>query len=161
MSEPPLSPLAEDEQAFVRLSLRLLTAARLIERRIDQLMRSRFGSTISRFDFMAALDRHGPLTLGEISEKLLVSNGNVTGLTARLRADELIETFQSVDDRRAQEVRLSAKGRAAFRKMAKAHAACVGGLLAGLSETDRAQLGRLLDRTRASVRQSLSEEDAA
>jgi DNA-binding MarR family transcriptional regulator len=161
MSDKPSHLLGREEQDFVRLSLRLLTAARLIERRVDQLMRARFASTISRFDFMSALDRHGPLTLGAISEHLLVSNGNVTGLSARLRADELIETYQNRDDARVQEVRLTAKGRAAFRKMANAHAACVASLLGAVPADERHALSQILDRTRHSIRQSLSEEDAA
>jgi DNA-binding MarR family transcriptional regulator len=101
------------------------------------------------------------LTLGAISEHLLVSNGNVTGLSARLRADELIETYQNRDDARVQEVRLTAKGRAAFRKMANAHAACVASLLGAVPADERHALSQILDRTRHSIRQSLSEEDAA
>lgn len=50
----------------VRLSLRLLTTGRFIEREVDALMRARFDSTIARFDFLSALDRHGALTLGEV-----------------------------------------------------------------------------------------------
>lgn len=161
MPRAPTHLLAREDQDFVRLSLRLLSAARLIERRIDQLMRAQFASSISRFDFMSALDRHGPLTLGAISEHLLVSNGNVTGLSARLRADELIEASQGRDDARVQEVRLTAKGRAVFRKMAKAHAACVTGLLGSVPADERHVLSHILDRARHSIRQSLSEEDAA
>ncbi|MGE0740268.1 MAG: MarR family winged helix-turn-helix transcriptional regulator [Hyphomonadaceae bacterium] len=155
------SPLARDERTFVRLSLRLLTTARLIERRVDQLMRARFGASLSRFDFMAALDRHGALTLSAISENLLVSNGNVTALTARLRADGLIETVQCADDRRTQTVRLTAKGRTLFRKMAKAHASTVAAMLSTVPANARMELGQLLDDVRTSVRRSLSEEDAA
>jgi DNA-binding MarR family transcriptional regulator len=153
--------LGDEEREFVRLSLRLLTTARLIERQVDRVMRTRFGSTISRFDLLSALDRHGPLTLGAISEHLLVSNGNVTGLTARLREDELIESCQNADDRRAQEVRLTSKGKSVFRKMAKAHANCVVGLLRSVPEAECAKLSQTLDRARSSIRQSLSEQDAA
>lgn len=144
-----------DARDSVRLSLRLLTTSRLIEREVDALMRARFGSTIARFDFMAALERHGPLTLGEVSRRLLVSNGNVTQLTARLKADGLIEAAPNEADRRVQRVRLTKAGESVFKQMAKAHAACVDRLLDGLARNDRQALMRLLDAARASVRRKL------
>jgi DNA-binding MarR family transcriptional regulator len=140
----------------VRLSLRLLTAGRLIEREVDALMRARFGSTIARFDFLAALDRHGPLTLGEVSRHLLVSNGNVTQLRTRLSADGLIETETDANDRRIQRVRLTKKGESVFRRMADEHAACVETLLSDLSRADKHDLSRLLDAAKASLRRGLS-----
>ncbi|MGE0596281.1 MAG: MarR family winged helix-turn-helix transcriptional regulator [Hyphomonadaceae bacterium] len=136
----------------VRLSLRLLSTGREIERRVDQMMRARFDSTIARFDFMAALDRFGVLSLGGVSEHLLVSNGNVTALAARLRADGLIETAPSESDRRVQMVRLTDAGAAAFKKMARAHEACVSDLLNTLTRAERASLMALLERARASIR---------
>ena len=96
-----------DARDTVRLSLRLITTSRLIEREVDSLMRARFGSTIARFDFLSALDRHGALTLGEVSQYLLVSNGNVTQLRTRLFEDGLIETEADQNDRRIQRVRLT------------------------------------------------------
>jgi DNA-binding MarR family transcriptional regulator len=142
----------------VRLSLRLISTGRLIEREIDSLMRARFGSTIARFDFLAALDRHGALTLGGVSQHLLVSNGNITQLAARLKADGLIEAREDEKDRRVQRVRLTARGESVFSKMAKAHAACVDRLLGDLSLSDKQALTRLLDGAKASVRRKLERE---
>lgn len=144
----------------VRLSLRLITAARLIERRVDQMMRADFGASIARFDFLSALDRSGPLSLGEVSAQLLVSNGNVTGLASRLKEDGLIESVVSIEDRRVQTVRLTARGESVFRKMARAHAACVDDLLAGLTRTDKDALITLLDRAKGSVRRAAERETA-
>jgi len=90
-----------DARDPVRLSLRLISTSRLIEREVDSLMRARFDSTIARFDFLSALDRHGALTLGEVSQYLLVSNGNVTQLRTRLSEDGLIETEADENDRPA------------------------------------------------------------
>ena len=148
-------------QDSVRLSLRLLTTSRLIEREVDALMRARFNATIARFDFMAALDRHGPLTLGEVSQHLLVSNGNVTQLRTRLEADGLIRTEADEKDRRVQRVRLTEAGESVFKRMAKAHAARVDSLLGELTQTDRLALMRLLDGARASIRRTLTKGDAA
>ena len=140
----------------IRLSLRLLTTGRLIEREVDALMRSRFDSTIARFDFLSALDRHGPLTLGEVSQYLLVSNGNVTQLRNRLSEDGLIETSQDESDRRIHRVRLTRRGESVFKQMAKAHAARVDSLLSDLGQADKQALMRLLDGAKASIRRKLS-----
>ncbi|MEZ5995806.1 MAG: MarR family transcriptional regulator [Hyphomonadaceae bacterium] len=140
----------------VRLSLRLLATARLIEREVDTLMRERFGATIARFDFLSALDRHGALTLSEVSQHLLVSNGNVTQLSARLRADGLIETTPDAADRRVQRVRLTRRGGAAFKEMAKAHAACVQAMLCSTPQAGKQSLIRQLDRVKNSLRRELS-----
>src|SRR5690606_26895813 len=116
----------------VRLSLRLLTTSRLIEREVDALMRARFASSIARFDFLSALDRHGALTLGEVSQFLLVSNGNVTQLNTRLKADGLIESERDANDRRVHRVRLTPRGESLFKQMARAHAALIDRLLGEL-----------------------------
>ncbi len=150
-------PSAQDT---VRLSLRLLTTSRLIEREVDALMRARFDSTIARFDFLSALDRHGPLTLGEVSQYLLVSNGNVTQLRTRLEADGLIAAEQDDNDRRVLRVRLTQAGESVFKRMAKAHAACVGSLLSDLRNADKQALMRLLDAAKASARRKLTKGGA-
>lgn len=143
-------------QDTVRLSLRLLSTSRLIEREVDALMRARFDSTIARFDFLSALDRHGALTLGEVSQYLLVSNGNITQLRTRLGADGLIETKEDENDRRIQRVRLTRQGEGVFKHMAKAHAACVDALLRDLTQTEKNTLARLLDAAKASLRRKLT-----
>jgi DNA-binding MarR family transcriptional regulator len=143
-------------QDTVRLSLRLLTTSRLIEREVDALMRAKFDSTIARFDFLSALDRHGALTLGEVSQYLLVSNGNVTQLRTRLSEDGLIESEQDENDRRIQRVRLTRQGESVFRQMAKAHGSCVDALLRDLTQSDKNALSRLLDAAKASLRRKLT-----
>lgn len=147
-----------DARDPVRLTLRLITTSRLIEREIDSLMRARFDSSIARFDFLAALDRHGALTLGEVSHNLLVSNGNITHLRTRLFEDGLIETEADQNDRRIQRVRLTPRGQSVFNAMAKAHAACVDRLLGDVSRTDKQALSRLLDAARTSVRREIDQE---
>jgi DNA-binding MarR family transcriptional regulator len=147
-----------DARDSVRLSLRLISTSRLMEREVDSLMRARFGSTIARFDFLSALDRHGALTLGEVSQYLLVSNGNVTQLRTRLLEDGLIEAEQDENDRRIQRVRLTPRGQGVFNKMAKAHAACVDSLLGGLAQPEKQALTRLLDAAKNSIRRKLELE---
>ncbi len=140
----------------VRLSLRLLSTSRLIEREVDALMRTRFSSSIARFDFLAALDRHGAMTLGEVSDQLLVSNGNITQLNTRLKADGLIESEQDENDRRVHRVRLTAHGESVFKRMARAHAALIDRLLGDLPQADKAALMRLMDGAKAAIRRTVT-----
>ncbi len=69
----------------LRLWLRLLTCATTIEKKARAMLTLRFGTTLPRFDVLAALDRAPDgLTMSELSEHLLVSNGNVTAIVSRL-----------------------------------------------------------------------------
>jgi DNA-binding MarR family transcriptional regulator len=136
----------------IRLALRLLTCTALMEQRLGPLFREEFDTTLARFDFLAALDRHGELTLGQVSRMLMVSNGNVTGLAARLRKDGLIEDAPHRGDRRTQYVRLSTKGASQFKKMARRNEGWTEAMFAGLSEQEREDLMRLLDKAKDSLR---------
>ena len=65
----------------LRLWLRLLTCTTLIEGEVRRRLRQEFDVTLPRFDLMAQLDKApGGMTLGELSRRMMVSNGNVTGL---------------------------------------------------------------------------------
>ena len=142
----------------LRLWLRLLTCATTIEQTISQRLRDEFGSTLPRFDMMSALDRAGEagLTMGEVSRMLMVSNGNVTGLAQRLKADGLIEHLPGAD-RRVQRVRLTALGKARFTAMATAHERWIEALLAGLTEAEADDLTTLLEQTKRSLRAAAEE----
>jgi DNA-binding MarR family transcriptional regulator len=144
----------------LRLWLRMLSCARLIEAEIRRRLRARFDTTLPRFDFLAQLERAEGLTPGEISRRMMVTGGNVTGLAARLEEEGLIERRAVQEDRRAVTLRLTPQGRREFARQSAAHEEWVAELLGGLSTTDRASLLRLLDRTRRSVRAAISEEGA-
>jgi DNA-binding MarR family transcriptional regulator len=136
----------------LRLWLRLLTCTSLIERTVSARFRREFDTTLARFDFLSALERAGPggLSLGEVSRALLVTNGAVTGLAGRLRADGLIETCETAD-RRVQRVRLTDEGARRFAAMAAAHEGWIETLLAGLGEAEIDQLSGLLERAKRSL----------
>jgi DNA-binding MarR family transcriptional regulator len=111
---------------------------------------------------MAALDRaRTGMTLGDISRRMMVSNGNVTGLAARLEAEGLVERRARPGDRRAQLLRLTAKGRREFARQSAAHEGWIAELLAGLAPEERAALFRLLGRAKDSVRAALTPEESA
>ena len=125
--------LSGDDGLDLRVWLRLLTCSTLIERRVRQRLREQFDITLPRFDLLAQLDRAPDgLTMGALSRRLMVSNGNVTGLIDRLVAEDLVERQPAPGDRRAQLVRLTQDGKRAFDRMTPAHAAWIRELFASL-----------------------------
>lgn len=143
-----------DHQAELRLWLRLLTCTALIEGEVRRRLRENFGVTLPRFDLLAQLDKTpGGMTLGQLSSRMMVSNGNVTGLAERLVAQGLLDRKPSASDRRAQIVTLTAEGRRAFRAMARAHERWIADLFAGLTADEIGELMQLLAKTKASARE--------
>ncbi len=141
------SRLQDDHHDALRLWLRLLTCTMLIEGRIRSRLRERFATTLPRFDLMAQLERHPEgLRMGELSKRMMVTGGNVTGITSALVADGLVERRAIPGDRRAHAVRLTAAGKRAFDAMALEHERWVQEMLGGLGAADRERLHGLLGR---------------
>jgi DNA-binding MarR family transcriptional regulator len=150
-----------DHEAELRLWLRLLTCTVLIEGEVRRRLRQEFDVTLPRFDLMAQLDKApGGMTLGELSQRMMVSNGNVTGLSERLVALGLLDRRQSRSDRRAQLVSLTPEGRRVFRAMARAHEGWIAELFAKLSPADVEALMKLLAKTKTLAREAIAGEPA-
>jgi DNA-binding MarR family transcriptional regulator len=146
----------------LRLWLRLLATTNLIERELRRRLAERFDTTLPRFDLMAQLDKTGEgLTLGEISRRMMVTNGNVTGLVDRLVAIGHVERRQAPEDRRAQRIVLTEAGREVFRVMAREHASWVAELMGEVADAERETLMRLLAQIKASVTHAGALKDAA
>ncbi|SVD68914.1 uncharacterized protein METZ01_LOCUS421768, partial [marine metagenome] len=117
----------------LRLWLRLLTCTNLVEGEIRRRLRQEFATTLPRFDLLAQLDRtSGGLTLTELSNRMMVSNGNLTGLVDRLVGNNLVERLPDPDDGRSTRVALTALGKKHFDAMTPAHASWINGMLEGL-----------------------------
>ena len=135
------------EHRALRLWLRLLTCSQLIERHVRSRLRSRFGITLPRFDLMSQLERHpGGLKMNELSRRMMVTGGNITGIVDQLVKEGLVERLDEPSDRRAWRVRLTRAGDKAFAEMARAHEEWVVELLSGLSRKDADSLMHLLAR---------------
>ena len=156
-AETKVAERPADHEAELRLWLRLLTCTTLIEGEVRRRLRDEFDVTLPRFDLMAQLDRApNGMTLGELSQRMMVSNGNVTGLAERLVEQGLLDRRPSPNDRRAQIVSLTAEGRRAFRTMARTHEDWIAQLFAGLDATEIDQLMALLAKTKTSARKAMS-----
>jgi DNA-binding MarR family transcriptional regulator len=127
---------------LVRLWLRLLTCAKRIEEDVQSRLRARFGISLARFDYLAQLDRAGggPLTMTELAQRLMVSGGNMTGLTDRLQREGLVERRRDPADRRVQRISMTPRGRALFAEMASAHRDWIIDILQGLDKKSAERL---------------------
>lgn len=142
----------EDPTVPVRLWLRLLATAALIEAKLRRRLQRRFATTMPRFDALAQLARApGGMTMTELSDRMMVTKGNITGLVERLVADGLVERLPVPGDRRASVIRLTAAGRDGFAAMAPEMQGWIRELLAGVSPPDQERLYALVGHLKASA----------
>ncbi|HEX5388962.1 MAG TPA: MarR family transcriptional regulator [Burkholderiaceae bacterium] len=133
----------------LRLWLRLLTCTQLIEKQVRTGLREQFDTTLPRFDLMAQLERHPEgLKMKELSHRLMVTGGNITGITDQLVAEGLVERLEVEGDRRAWRVRLTPRGHALFSVMAQRHEAWIVSAFDGLQPREVEQLHRLLGKVK-------------
>jgi DNA-binding MarR family transcriptional regulator len=139
------SRATHDDHLSVRVWLRLLACTNLIEGGVASRLRDAFETTLPRFDFLSQLERNpGGLRMTEISQRMMVTGGNVTRIADQLLAEGLITRAVAPADRRASIVKLSTAGRRAFGEMARRHESWVVAMFAGLSAAERTQLHALL-----------------
>ena len=143
---------AADDHASLRLWLRLLSCTTTIERHVRERLRVGFDTTLPRFDMMAQLNREpGGLKMTELSRRLMVTGGNVTGLTDQLVAEGLVVRRGIPGDRRAFNVRLTPKGKRQFDAMAVDHERWIVDLLDGIPASERAALYESLGHLRSAM----------
>lgn len=129
------------DHAALKLWLRMLASTTHIEAEIRRRLRERFDISLARFDYMAQLYRYKDgMKMRELSRYLMVTGGNVTGLTDDLEREGSVVRESSPNDRRAWIVRLTPKGRRAFDAMAREHERWILELFAGLDAKTVQQL---------------------
>ncbi|MCQ9615473.1 MarR family transcriptional regulator [Paenalcaligenes niemegkensis] len=125
----------------LHLWLRLLSCSNLIQNEIRSRLRTEFQTTLPRFDLLAQLQRaKGGMKMSELSRHMMVTNGNITGITDQLEKDGLVERVKVASDRRSSLIRLTPKGRRHYKKMATAHESWIQSLFAPVSDSSRQQL---------------------
>jgi len=133
----------------LRLWLRTLACTNLIENHIRARLRAEFGITLPRFDLMAQLERAPEgMKMKELSRRMMVTSGNITGITDQLVAEGLVERMEVQGDRRAYRVRLTTQGRTQFIEMAHQHEQWIVDAFSSLSERDVTTLHRLLGKVK-------------
>src|ERR1700676_1685273 len=112
----------DDHHLSVRLWLRMLACTNRIENFVRQNLQAKFSTTLPRFDLMAQLERAPQgLKMSELSQRMMVTGGNVTGITDGLEKEGLVVREVDPADRRVFRVKLTAEGQKQFRRMASEH----------------------------------------
>jgi DNA-binding MarR family transcriptional regulator len=160
-AETKVTERPDDHKTELRLWLRLLTCTTLIEAEVRRRLRAHFDVTLPRFDLLAQLDRApNGMTLGELSQRMMVTNGNITGLVDRLEEQGLVKRRPSPSDRRVHYVGLTPDGQKFFRSMARTNADWVAEIFAELSGHDIDDLMRVLAKTKSSARKAIGNGSA-
>lgn len=144
---------APTDHAALRLWLRLLATTNLIEKRVRRKLADQFDTTLPRFDLMAQLHRVPEgLKMSELSRRMMVSGGNVTGIADSLVREGLIRRISDPRDGRASRLRLTESGRRQFRAMADRHERWIIEIFAELGDREIAELAALLARLKTTAR---------
>ena len=131
----------------LQLWLRILTVHKLVNNEVRRRLREKFDMSLSRFDLLAQLDgAPDGMRMGELSKRLMVTTGNITGLTDELEADGLVERLADPTNRRASLVRMTAKGRKAFGAAASTNETWIEEMFSGITPADKASLFEILGR---------------
>jgi len=104
----------------------------------------RHGITPTEFAILEALYHKGPLLLGEVQRKILVTSGGITYLVDRLVEKGLVKREQCAEDRRARYAVLTPAGQALIRKIFPAHAARIEQAMSGLTQAEQREATALL-----------------
>ena len=127
----------------------MLTCTQLIEQQVRARLREQFETTLPRFDLMAQLERSPDgLKMNELSKRMMVTGGNVTGIADQLEAEGMVQRIPLEGDRRALLIRLTPVGRKAFAEMASAHENWIVDSFAGLTVREVEALHKLLGKVK-------------
>jgi MarR family transcriptional regulator, 2-MHQ and catechol-resistance regulon repressor len=103
-----------------------------------------YGLTVPQFGVLEALHHVGPMSLGELADRLLVTGGNITYVMDKLEDQGLVHRRRSERDRRVVEAHLSCAGRELIQGVFPGHAAHVRAMVAHLSDGEVGELRTLL-----------------
>lgn len=141
----------------LRLWLRLLSCSNLIENEIRSRLRTTFHTTLPRFDMMAQLQRVPEgMKMSDLSRYMMVTNGNITGITDQLEKEGMVERIKVASDRRSSLIRLTPNGKKIFAEMAEVHEQWINELFADMAEQNRHMLFDLLGQLKSASHMQLS-----
>jgi|TARA_B100000809_G_scaffold49628_1_gene44623 DNA-binding MarR family transcriptional regulator len=147
-------------KSALRAWLRLWACVGSVERVVRTRLYSDHGMTLPRFDYLSQLYREPDrrMNMTELSRRLMVSGGNVTGLTDRLVADGLVKREQDSSDRRVQIIVLTDDGYERFIQVALEHEKWIGELFEDLGPDQMGVLNQTLGQLKQSLERKLNEQ---
>lgn len=120
-----------------------------------------YGLTTPQFGILEALHHLGPLTLGDLAQKLLVTGGNITYVMDRLEEQELVCRERSGNDRRVVWAKLTPKGRDLMVDVFPEHIDFIHGLTDVLEPAERQELRTLLRKLGKGIEEASSSRSVA
>ena len=155
MGEPLIdleTRLTKDDHQALRLWLRLMSCTVRIENQVRSRLRQDFDTTVPRFDLMAQLERNpAGLRMSDISKRLMVSSGNITGITDQLEKEGLVIRTLDPADRRAVTVKLTEAGLKKFRQMAEQHENWIAQTFSALTREEKETMSALLKKLKSQL----------
>ncbi|MEP7002414.1 MAG: MarR family transcriptional regulator [bacterium] len=109
------------------------------------------GLTMTEFGILEVLHHKGPLLLGEIQRKILVTSGGITYLVDRLVEKGLVKREECPKDRRARYAVLTPAGDALIRRIFPDHAKRIEQVLSGLDTNEQIEATAFLRKLGLSV----------
>lgn len=133
----------DDEERALRLWIALArcysTMSRLVAGKVAE-----YGLTTPQFGVLEALYHLGPLPLGELADKLLVTGGNITYVMDRLAEQGLVERIRSKEDRRVVLACLTTDGQELVSDVFPDHTEFVTDRMGALDDDEQETLRGLL-----------------
>jgi MarR family transcriptional regulator, transcriptional regulator for hemolysin len=136
----------QKEAQASQLLWKLVSASHMVDDQLDAAL-ERHGLSVAKMGVLRHLaEADGPITLGQLAERLACVKSNITQLIDRLEADGLARRTPDLEDRRSVRAVITDKGRRSFEAGLQAQVEAEQRLLQGLSAEDQAALARLLER---------------
>ena len=134
-----------DVDVALKLWIVMARASAAVARNVEADV-ARHDLTPMEFGILEVLHHKGPLLLGEIQRKVLVTSGGITYLVDRLVAKGLVKREDCPNDRRARYAVLTAEGSALITQIFPAHARLIARSLAGLTRREQVEATELIRR---------------
>jgi MarR family 2-MHQ and catechol resistance regulon transcriptional repressor len=151
VDEPAVRTWSEEQEQALRLWIALarcyITFSRAVACKVAE-----YDLTAPQFGVLEALHHLGPLSLGELAEKLLVTGGNVTYVMDRLESQGLVARERSGEDRRVIRAHLTSKGKATIEAVFPGHVEFLDSLAHALEPSEKDDLRELLKKLGKSMR---------
>ena len=123
--------------------IKLTRSLNSVQARLTPQLHKDFGITESQFGVLEALLHLGPMSLGQLCQKILRSGSNLTTIVDNLERDGLVTRVRDDTDRRVQIAELTEKGRALITEAFPAHVSRVTSVMSVLTADEQHELGRI------------------
>lgn len=141
----------------LNLWLRLSVCTNLVQNELRSRLRAAYDTTLPRFDLLTQLySSPKGLKMGELSRRLMVSNGNITAIANQLHKEGLIEKIIDESDRRSTFLKLTPKGLELFSKMNQSYEAWIHELFGKLKPRGRYRSFHSLEEVESALSHSIN-----